>query len=152
MTACVVPVGPKWSDPVPGTPPYIGSANPPVGSALGPGQDSDIGPPVQVEVNLADQDTGDVIFLRWIIDYPPYSGATRGALEVSQPGGGSVVRGGEVFAPDCANVSPTTSSHQLMLAASTQVFVTALDSATPDAVTDPSTRVEAIWPFVLNCP
>ena len=71
MTACVVPVGPKWSDPVPGTPPYIGSANPPVGSALGPGQDSDIGPPVQVEVNLADQDTGDVIFLRWIIDYPP---------------------------------------------------------------------------------
>jgi hypothetical protein len=102
-------------------------------------------------VYLADQDTGDTLYVRWIIDYPPYSADTVGALEDSEPGGDSVVRSAEIFAPDCDHVSNGTSSHQLMLAASDQAFEADLDSATPDAVADASSRVEAIWPFVLNC-
>lgn len=148
-SGCVIPVGPKWSDPDSNYPPSIAEADPPVGSILG---GADGGSRVEVTVRLADQNTQDVLYLRWIIDYPPYSSDTLLARETIKPGGNAIERTPESFAPDCGadGLSRTVSDHRLLLAVSDRPFTD--DPTQPDQVSAPDNyRVEAVWPFVLNC-
>ncbi len=150
FAACVAPVGPEWSDPPGNYPPTIASAVPPVGSLLG--QDSDGGPAsLVVQVDLADQNTGDTLYIRWIVDYPPWTPGLSGiALKDSKPGGGSVLRSTEIFSLSCADVSHVISNHRLMLAVSDRPFDDTNTSTPPDQVSD-GFLVEAVWPFVLKC-
>lgn len=155
-SGCVIPVGPKWSDPDTNYPPTIVSADPPVGTILGRGPDGGTTEQVEVEVTLADQNKGDNLYLRWIVDYPPYvSGKTLLALETIKPGGDVVVRTPAIFAPDCASIrSRALADHRLLLAVSDRPFKLAGDDpglTAPDAVDDGNHLVEAVWPFTLNC-
>lgn len=156
VSGCVVPVGPKWSDPDNNYPPTIVAANPPVGTVLGRGGDGGSAGQVEVEVTLADQNAGDNLYLRWIVDYPPYeSGKTLLALDTTQPGGGTVVRTPAIFAPDCVSIrSRSLADHRLLLAISDRAFKFPSDDpglTAPDAVDDGNYLVEAVWPFTLNC-
>jgi hypothetical protein len=156
LSGCVIPVAPKWSDPDNNYPPTIVSANPPVGTILGLGPDGGTTSQVEVEVTLADQNAGDNLYLRWIVDYPPYvSGRTLLALETTKPGGEAVVRTPAIFAPDCVSIrSRALLDHRLLLAISDRPFKFASDApglTAPDAVDDGNHLVEAVWPFTLNC-
>jgi hypothetical protein len=159
LGGCVIPVGPEWSDPDRNYPPTVAYANPPVGTILGQAPDggtSDAGAPIVVAVELADQNTGDNLYVRWIIDYPAQPPADpRVALLFTYPGGDAVTRQPPLyFAPDCARVSHAASSHRLMLAVSDRPFPkdqSSPDPDWPDAVPEGQYRVEAVWPFELSC-
>jgi hypothetical protein len=155
-SGCVIPVAPKWSDPDRNYPPTIVTANPPVGTVLGRGPDGGAAGQVEVEVSLADQNTGDNLYLRWIVDYPPYvSGKTLLALETTKPGGDTLVRTPAIFAPDCVSIrSRALADHRLLLAISDRPFKLPADDpglTEPDAVDDGNHRIEAVWSFTLSC-
>jgi len=156
LSGCVVPVGPEWTDPQSNVPPTIYSANPPIGFNLAP--DAGVGGPLLVEVVLADQNTQDRLYARWIIDYPPWSdGISSVALPHTQPGGDQILRPSISYAPTCNDdaISHQASNHRLLLAVSDQPF--AYDSPfsqsyLPDEVPTGNFRVEGSWQFVLDCP
>ena len=153
LGGCVVPVGPEWTDPQSNSPPTIHSANPPVGSILAPDPG---GASVEAEIVLADNNTDDDLFVRWLVDYPPFDETvSRLAYETTQPGGADVVRPRLRFAPSCGDdqIAPDLSSHRLMVAASDRPFL-AVDPAQPvlDAVPDGGLVVRAMWQFQLACP
>jgi hypothetical protein len=152
VAACVVPVGPKWTDPQVNAPPTLSSANPAVGSIL----DFSAGgnAPLGVEVVLADQNTQDTLYLRWIIDYPPYvEGPSHVAMAQIQPGGNQIPRPSVRFAPNCSDeaISRDPPIHRLLLAASDRPFLDD-DPHALDRVPDGNYRVEAAWSFSLTCP
>ena len=154
LAGCVVPVGPDWTDPPVNAPPFIRSANPPIGSLLA--ADGDAGQPLEIGVVLADQNTSDNLYLRWIVDYPPYQdGATRLALASALPGGDSIDRQTVHFAPNCVDdqIANGFTNHRLLLAISDRPFLDAV--ANPrnlDAVPDGNFLVEGAWQFTLDCP
>ena len=156
LSGCVVPVGPEWTDPQGNVPPMIYSANPPVGSNLA--QDAGAGGSLLIEVVLADQNTQDKLYARWIIDYPPWSdGISSVALPHIQPGGDQILRPSISYAPTCSDdaISHRSSNHRLLLAVSDRSF--AFDSpfsqvALPDEVWPGNFRVEGSWQFELDCP
>ena len=155
FSGCVVPVGPEWTDPQSNVPPTIDNANPPIGSNLA----MDAGADAQLlfEVVLADQNTQDKLYARWIIDYPPWDdGISRIALPHGQPGGNQVQRPPISYAPSCSDdtLSHASSNHRLLLAVSDRPF--AYDppfskSFPPDQVSS-GLLVEGSWQFVLVCP
>jgi len=151
MASCVVPVGPEWTDPQVNTPPTIASANPPIGSIL----DFSAGgnAPLGVAVVLADQNTEDILYARWIIDYPPYSeGASYVALSQILPGGNQIQRPTVQFAPNCGDImSRDSSNHRLLLAVSDRPFSEDPDPQHLDPVPTGNYLVEASWDFTLAC-
>jgi hypothetical protein len=155
ISGCVVPVEPEWSDPDRNYPPTVASATPAVGTALGQKADGG-GPAVEVAVVLADQNAGDKLYLRWIIDYPPWTSDSLVSHEVIKPGGEAVSRTPETFAAECAadRLSRSVSDHRLLLAVSDRPFLYSVEEssagAPPDAVGG-GFLVEAVWPFTLSC-
>jgi hypothetical protein len=153
VSSCVVPVGPEWVDPEGNYPPTLRSASPPVGTVLArDGADA-----LQVKVVLADQNTKDNFYVRFIIDYPPYDEATsRLAWSFTLPGGDQVERTAVHFAPSCAEhgIASRLKDHRLLLAVSDRDFVpyepgkTALD----ELPSKDNFLVEAFWPFQMDCP
>jgi hypothetical protein len=150
LGACVVPIAPEWSDPESNRPPAIVSAKPPIGTTLGINNVA-----VEAEATLSDQNTGDNLYFRWIIDYPPDGQDTIRALEDRKPGGGSLVRTPVRFAPSCSadRLSTTASNHRLTMVASDRPFDGDFHDLTkePDAVAAGNYLVRADWPFVLSC-
>jgi len=156
ISGCVVPVGPEWTDPQSNLPPTIDSAEPPIGSNLA--LDAGGGEPFAVEVVLADQNTQDQLYSRWIIDYPPWTDGVSGvALPVTIPAGDQIQRTSIRYVPSCSDdaISHTSLDHRLLLAVSDRPF--AFDSpfsewAPPDKVDPGNFRVEGSWDFKLDCP
>jgi hypothetical protein len=152
---CVVPVGPEWTDPQGNRPPTISDATPAIGSILDFGTTGNAAQ--GLEVVLADPDTNDNLYARWIIDYPPYvDGVSHVAdLPVSLPGGDQVNRSPIRFAPNCSDdaISHTFSNHRLLLAVSDRPFANGEDTSQPplDGVTN-GFLVEGSWIFTLDCP
>jgi len=150
LPACVVPVSPEWTDPQSNYPPTISRALPAVGSILR--LEVDAGGPLGVEVYLADQNTQDKLYSRFIIDYPPFvADVSYLGWEHASPGGNKIERPQLVFAPDCAadQIAHGFTSHRLLLAASDRPFSD--DPAQLDRVPDGNFRVEATWQFELAC-
>jgi hypothetical protein len=153
LSACVVPVGPEWTDPERNSPPKIESAVPAVGSVLSTDSDADL--PLLVSVSLEDQNSRDRLFVRWIIDYPPFSEeATRLALTTILPGGDTTQRPTLYFAPNCTDhrIASGFSNHRLLFAASDVPFASDEPNPTnPDAVSDGSFPTEGVWQFKMEC-
>jgi hypothetical protein len=153
LSGCVVPAGPEWTDPESNFPPTINSSTPPVGSILGFGAD---GGSLAVEVVLADQNTQDILYVRWIIDYPPYvDGISRMGLEQPPlPGGDQILRSRILYVPSCSDdaITHEFSSHRLLLAVSDRPFYynSFSSSELPDDVNG-NFRVEGSWQFELDC-
>jgi hypothetical protein len=153
LQACVVPVSPEWTDPQGNVPPTLHSAAPAVGSVLV--LDPDAGEPLAVQVVLADQNTRDNLYTRFIIDYPPWvDGVSRVALPTVLPGGNEVQRPALRFAPNCNDdhIARGFANHRLLLAFSDRPFVGDDPAqAAPDAVPAGNFLVEASWQFELDC-
>jgi hypothetical protein len=153
LSACVVPAGQEWSDPQANYPPTISEASPPNGSWLVRGMDA--GGPLEVTVWLADQNTHDRLYVRWIIDYPPYvDGMTRLAPQVILPAANQIERPPLSFAPDCNadQIAAGFTSHRLLMAASDRPFVSEDPGQAPDQVPIGNARVEGVWQFEMDCP
>lgn len=151
ISGCVVPIGPEWTNPQVNSPPTLSLANPPVDSILDFSVSGNA--PLGVEVVLADQNTQDILYLRWIIDYPPYANVpSHMALQQILPGGSQIQRSSVRFAPDCSDIaiSRDAPTHRLLLAASDRPFGN--DPQVLDLVADGNYRVEAAWSFSLGCP
>ena len=153
ISGCVVPVGPEWTDPPSNTPPTISSADPAVGSLLE--LDADGGAPPEVVVELADQNTQDKLYARWIIDYPPYQvGISRVVLTADLPGGNQIRRGLIRYRPNCSDdrISHDFANHRLLLAVSDGPFAIDDISQPPfEKVKSGKFLVEGSWEFVLGC-
>lgn len=150
LPACVVPVGPQWTDPPDNVPPTIRSAVPPVGTMLG--LDADGGGSLDVEVVLADQNTRDKLYTRFIIDYPPFvDGVSHIALPTILPPRNQIERTALRFEPNCIDglMARGFSSHRLMLAVSDRPF--ASDAQAPPDQVSSGFLVEGVWPFELDC-
>jgi hypothetical protein len=150
FSACVVPVGPDWIDPEDNYPPTIHSATPPVGTVLTHAPDS--GEAMQVRVLLADQNTKDRLYVRFIVDYPPFDEAvSREVWSFTLPGGDQIERPEIAFAPNCAShpIASGFTSHRLLLAVSDRGFV--VEPGQLDKIQD-GYLVEAVWPFEMECP
>ena len=156
LSGCVIPVGPEWTDPQGNVSPTIYSANPPIGSNLV--MDAGAGETLVFEVVLADQNTQDKLYARWIIDYPPWGDGVSGvALPVAQPGGNQIQRTPIRYAPTCSDdaISHQSSNHRLFLAVADRPF--AFDppfskSSPPDGVLPGNFSVAGSWQFGLVCP
>jgi hypothetical protein len=145
LAGCVVPAGPEWVDPQTNVPPSIVSADPPVGSVLT--NDSEAGTQASVQVTLADQNSADTLYVRWIIDYPPYvDGTSTIALRQSLPGGRGVARDPIAFAPSCGDIVHDLASHRLLLAVSDRPF-----AADNSDLPSNGYLLEAAWTFTLSC-
>ncbi len=154
LPACVVPVEPEWTDPPPNDPPTIQSSTPPVGAVLV--ADPASSKAMSVSVVVADQNTQDKLYLRWLIDYPAVQGeVSHLAYPLALAPEGTVAREAVSFAPSCTDdqIPPGTATHRLMLAVSDRPFApidessqTALDQVTNGFL------VEAVWLFTLTCP
>jgi hypothetical protein len=153
LSGCVVPVGPEWTNPQSNSPPRIVSSTPPVGAMLSLAPDADA--PLVVSVALADQNAKDALYVRWIIDYPPYdSETTRLALETTLAGGDQEQRPELYFAPNCTDhrIAPGFTDHRLLFAASDRQFATdGVGSTKPDAVAEGNFLVEGTWHFEMEC-
>jgi hypothetical protein len=150
--ACVVPAGPQWTDPPDNVPPTIRSAVPPVGTMLG--LDADGGGSLDVEVVLADQNTRDKLYTRFIIDYPPFvEVVSHIALQTILPPGSLIERTPLRFEPNCSDdqIARGFSIHRLLLAVSDRPFASDDPTqATPDQISN-GFLVEGVWPFELDC-
>ena len=157
ISGCVVPAGPEWTDPQTNFPPTIvyDKTTPPVGSILA--ADPDAGAPLVVTVVLADENTQDILYVRWIIDYPPppnQSGISKLSIRQQLPGGSQIARSAISYAPSCNydTISHDFSNHRLLLAVSDRPFAD-LDPDRPpfDAVPSGNFLVEGSWQFELDC-
>ncbi len=162
MSACIIPVAPNFQDP-----PSVPTSGPPSLSGFSP---KNFGELVTVPVpagqlfsaNVTDLDPKATLRIRWIVDYPPYSDATK-LVEQSpiSPGADGqtinqlITTGTPV---DCSWINqPLTSSHQLELVVADSDF---LDSSNPnlpadrklDSARDPNGVAYAFWPIVISCP
>jgi hypothetical protein len=152
MSACVVPVAPKFQDP-PGEPniaPYIVSASPDFGTFV-PVLTQDF------QVTVTDQNVGDTLYYQWVIDYPPFNTGTTRPLSVQQIK--PTLDGTQLLATrsqgiTCGlNPAPTLAVHQLEFIVADQPF----DPAMPrvlDAVKPNSGGLvaRASWTFQISCP
>jgi hypothetical protein len=149
---CVVPMGPKWSDPESNSPPVIASAVPAIGSVLDMAADG--GVPLGVRVVISDANTSDRIYARWIIDYPPYQESqTRVALRAVLPPANEAQRSPIEFSPNCSDdqIARGFVAHRLLLAVSDRPFSDE-DASKPDAVPAGNFLVEGSWAFNQDCP
>lgn len=153
LGACVVPAGPDWVDPPGNDPPSIHWVSPPVGSVLNLGVDG--GTQATVEIDLADKNTKDSLYLRWIIDYPPFDpSVSRLALPYTLRANGDVVRPRQAFSPSCTahKIAAGFKNHRLMLAVSDRDFVNDPQPTVLDQVENGNFRIEAVWLFEMECP
>jgi hypothetical protein len=154
-SGCVIPIGPKFDDPEPNFPPYIASANPPVGSILTfqPGDSRDI------SVSIGDQNLGDHLFTRWIYDYPPDTDQSRVVVLNEYPPTGAVERAMLHIQPSCSmhSIAKNITQHRLMLSVSDRDFLNSEngDTVPPEARLDAIPRgaqgLRAVWFINLEC-
>ena len=66
-SGCVVPLAPDFQDPpsVPNYPPYFFNSDPPAAKVMSP--------PQVFTVTVVDPNPQDVLYVRWLSDYPPYT-------------------------------------------------------------------------------
>jgi hypothetical protein len=155
--ACVIPLAPEFEE-EPNLPPFLVSANPPVGSVV---SRSDGDPVFQVVIE--DPNGGDQLHARWIIDYPPFDrNSSRTAREDRPPPAGEGRRNRHpiVFAPNCLlhSIAPTTTRHRLMLAVSDRPFlepdrgmVLPPPDRPLDAIEPGAYLLPLAWSFDMDC-
>ena len=111
--------------------------------------------PLGLEVGLSDPNAPDNLYMRWIIDYPPFvDSVSHVALPLTLPGASQVERPHLWFAPNCSDdaLSRDFSGHRLLLAVSDRPFASAEDPNRLDGVPPGNYVVEGAWPFNLTCP
>jgi hypothetical protein len=144
MSACIIPVGPDFRDPdgVPNSPPFIISATPTQGSNVPEG--------TLFTVTASDNDVGDHLYFRWVMDFPPLVPSTRFQADEIQPAAdGTRAIQPKSFTFECFNMT-SPSPHRVMVIVSDRPFLS--NSANPGAV--PANVHPAIvsWVWEADCP
>jgi hypothetical protein len=160
MSACITPVAPNFQDPpsTPDSPPYL--------SDFSPKNFNDV---VTVPVpagevfsaTVSDPDIGDTLNVRWVVDYPPYTNATRlgNQMPISPSSNGQPINQQVSQTVYCnlinSAVPPSDGKHQLELIVADRAFST-LSTLTPDNVLDSIDDssgfvVRAAWTIVISC-
>ncbi|HEY0705652.1 MAG TPA: hypothetical protein VGG33_02590 [Polyangia bacterium] len=133
-TGCVLPIAPEFVEER-NLSPFVADVRPAIGTVV-----TDLN--ARFDVTVEDPNSNDTLFVRWLIDYPPYSAE----LSRSQPlqplpsqGPGLPNRHAIAFQPSCQlhMLSPTLTRHQLMVVISDRPFV----EPSPDA-TGPTRRLD----------
>jgi hypothetical protein len=122
--SCVIPIEPEFSNPSVNHPPYVLSSSPPSGTILTFPPDA-MAPP-SIEVNLADQNVRDVLYVRWLVNYAPEKEqATQHPLEILLPSTGKVERSTIRFSPSCQDdrMKSSLPPHRILMAVSDRPFV-----------------------------
>jgi hypothetical protein len=117
LPACIIPVGPEFHDPlgVPNSAPYIVSTEPDQGGTY---QTS------RFEVHFRDPNVGDDLYLRWIIDFPPFRQGTTMILPtepVAHHADGTALDESRSKTFLCASLTPLP-THQIMVVVADRDF------------------------------
>jgi hypothetical protein len=156
MSGCVVPVAPQFDDPEPRFAPFVASSDPSVGEIV---TFSDNHAPFMV--TIGDNNLGDSLFVRWIIDYPNTDvDNSRKALDTSYLPSASVIRSPPLkFVPTCNVIARATANpHRLVLSVSDRPFLDmenaqkVSNTAPFDTVPDGANRMRAVWLLNMDCP
>ncbi len=154
FVGCVIPLAPEFENPEKNQPPFIVSANPSVGSEIGPSTEEQ---DEEFEVTLRDPNPGDELYVRWIFNYPPYSDdntriSNVNRLPPTSPDGPRRI----AIAVNCSLLSlpKGRKQHRVMLAVSDRQFKRDVDSA-PDlrlTGTQPDAHLlQAVWTLNKEC-
>ena len=152
-SSCVIPIGPEFTDPE-NYPPFVVSSSPAEGEVLSVATGSR-----QVTLRVGDQNIGDQLFIRWLIDYPAYSAASRIGRDDRAPTTGEAFRGPVAFVPDCRdhNIARELPEHRVTASISDREFLPQTGSvpseARFDSVPEGAHRLRVTWTFKqLECP
>lgn len=148
VASCVIPVHPEFDEPETNTAPYLLVSDPQPLETL-----SATGMERFIRVTLADDNAGDELFLRWMIDWPPAGQLQRLARQDRLPPSteGKPERPEDVFQPDCLehNIASGLKQHKVLLIVSDRPYKSfdPFDDAPSDA------KVLKIgWLLNLECP
>ena len=134
VCACVVPMAPQFEDPPGNLPPYLVSSVPVAGAELRASTD----PTDTIEATLGDPNLDDILWVRWLIDYPPYDALlSHVAQQVILPTTGAVERETIHFAASCSDnhIASGLASHRVTLSVADRPFLPAQE-APPDLLLD----------------
>ncbi|HJX63944.1 MAG TPA: hypothetical protein VJ860_08315 [Polyangia bacterium] len=153
ISACVVPVAPQFEDPGGNYSPFVASSVPTAGAELPASPDSTY----TIQASLGDPNLDDVLWARWLIDYPPYDPSiSLLAREDRLPPSGSVNREFIRFAPSCSDnqIVSGPASHRVTLSVADRPFLSP-DRAPDlplDSVSTEGFVVRTTWIVNLTCP
>ncbi len=143
---CIVPLAPEFEEEL-RAPPFVVTSRPAVGSRV---RDSE----AVFEVEVQDPNSTDDLYVRWVIDYPPYTENLSRQIDYNKQknrGPGQVNRHRIAFSPNCLLhlISPAVSEHRLMLLISDRPFEAA--PTAPDKVPPDAHLVRVVWMFDKEC-
>lgn len=133
-------------------PPFIASASPAEGEIVTPSAVGDR----ELSATIGDDDVGDALFIRILVDYPPGGGVANLIRALELPPSGSVIRSPMRMQPDCRNLGVGPGTHRLVLSVADRPFLDpdkgeSVDPEAPlDSVAEQGNRVRLVW--LLNCP
>jgi hypothetical protein len=147
-------VAPQFEDPGGNYSPFVASSVPTAGAHLLASADSTY----TIQVTLGDPNLDDVLWARWLIDYPPYDPAiSRLAREDRLPPSGSANREFIRFAPSCSEnqIVSGPASHRVTLSVADRQFLSADQAPFAlqlDSVPTEGFVVRTTWIVDLTCP
>jgi hypothetical protein len=125
MSGCIIPVAPDFQDPVgsPNLSPYLYGATPAFGTVVTVPSPKDT---VPIGCFAADPNSGDTLYVMWVLDYPPATESTRAPQPIALP---PPVSGPQVqllsYGANCAPgpAANATGLHQLQLLVADRPFI-----------------------------
>jgi hypothetical protein len=150
MSACVLPIAPEFQDPPTSQnyAPYFQTVMPDLGS--------EITVPM-FEVTVTDPNVGDDLYVRWIVDYPPYNDNTRPFAQpkVVHSVDGSPLLQNLTFAPNCVDDNlAKIARHQIMVVVADRDFSKQLPMQAVDLtrlVPGDGRKVIGTWVLDMEC-
>lgn len=154
-SGCVIPIAPQFED-EPNYPPFIEKADPLEGEEVE-------GPPngrATFLVTVGDPNIHDVLYVRWIFDYPKLVDGTSQVAEGTRrlEPNGRMIREPIAFEPSCVlhPIARGLTRHRLLLVVSDREYLRPIAGQVPplaplDAVPDGSIPARAAWVINMEC-
>ena len=151
MSACALPIGPDFQDPLASTNyyPIIEDSSPPEGTIVFGMQSTS----TTFTVTVSDPNIVDSLYLRWLADFPPSDDNTRFLADQMIPASqdGSQLHESRSFEVTCQKLAPSIQTHQITVIVADRMFDSS-SLAHLDTLVDPLgfTR-QATWFLNLEC-
>jgi hypothetical protein len=154
MSACIIPVAPDFQDPQsrPDSPPKLTNFMPEFGLTTSVPASG-----APFSVSASDPDPGTTFYIRWVVDYPPYTATTNPLPPVELPAPAEGEPPLTIGQPiDCTYIrDPSTSTHSVELIVA-DVPLAAPDTTKANAFEQLTNPAGAIaygrWPINITCP
>ena len=135
-------------------PPFLADSNPPEGAVIrisGGGSG-------EIMAVFGDEDLGDNLYVRLLLDYPGPLDSQRLVYRGQLPPSGAIERAAIRMQPSCALGSASLNPHRLVMSVSDRPFLDPalghdVDPEAPlDSVPDSAHRVRVVWLLEMSCP